>query len=389
MKKIITVGTTTQNNKMVNGQTMMFQMLVDKMRHRGVQPVIVDFGLSFKKDFGNQRISGKFSFIKLLDNFVSLISYLWALLANPKIPVYINTSQSRVGFLRDYVFIRLAKLFRRKVIGHQFGANYQAFYQSQSSALQKKIKETLELTDRFIVEGEYTKRQFAFLDDHENKVKAIPNGLPQEIVLENITPKKITSPVNILYLSNMIEGKGYWDVVEALNILQNKYHVSLQAVFAGQFLADTNDCLTQTPQEAKSLFFQKLKDYNLHDKTAYYPGLYGEEKKDNFNKANFFVLPSYYINEGQPVSVLEALAYGCVPIVTEYRLIPTMVNQDNGFFVDSKSPGQIAEKILYSLNNSVEYQQKSENGMRYFKDNFTADRYVDQILQIFDYEIQG
>lgn len=386
-KKIITVGTTTQNNRMVNGQTMMFQMLVDKMRHKGFRPVIVDFGLSIKSNYGNERVSGKFSFIKLLDNFRALIHYLCVLIANPGVPVYINTSQSKVGFLRDYFFIRLAKLFRRKVIGHQFGANYQSFYTSQSKEIQKRIKETLDLTDRFIVEGEYTKKQLYFVNDYLNKVIAIPNGLPQEIDQQNVAPKRISTPVQILYLSNMIEGKGYWDVLEAANILNNQYKIDLRLVFAGQFLADTNDEYTKSAEEAKRIFLQRLIDYGLEDKTVYYPGLYGTEKSINFLKAHFFILPSYYINEGQPVSVLEALAYGCVPIVTEYRLIPTMVNRDNGFFVDPKSPDQIAEKILYSLNNSADYCQKSENGILYYKNNFTVDRYVDQILQLFNYEI--
>lgn len=363
VKKVIMVGTTTQNNKMVNGQTMMFQMLVDKMKSREISPIIVDFGISVKKNFGATRVSGELNFIKFVDNIRAVISFFWALILNPGTMVYINTSQSKAGFIRDYLFIKIAKIFKRNVIGHQFGANYKSFYESQSASTQKKIKETLDNTDFFIVEGEFTKQQMSFVDQFEEKVKPVSNGLPQEINTEKILPKTIKEPVNLLYLSNMIEGKGFWDVLEAANLLQNHHYVDLNLVFAGQFLADVNDQITQNTEEAKTRFFLKLEEYGLADKTEYFPGLYGDQKSKYFQKSNFFILPSYYINEGQPVSVLEALAYGCVPVVTNYRLIPSMVNEENGFFVEAQSPHQIAEKVLFSLQHPKVYTQKSADAI--------------------------
>ncbi|WP_390454828.1 glycosyltransferase family 4 protein [Chryseobacterium sp. Alg-005] len=277
----------------------------------------------------------------------------------------------------------MAKLFKRKVIAHQFGANYEGFYNSQSPFLQKKIKNTIEKTDYFIVEGDYTKKQLSFVKDYENKVVSIPNGLPQKVKSDIIKPKNISEPIVILYLSNMIEGKGFWDVLEAGNLLYNKYNKNIKLIFAGRFLEDLEDTLCKTSEEARDLFSKKLKEYNLSDKTVYYEGLYGAQKEEAFLNAHFFILPSYYINEGQPVSVLEAIAYGCVPIVTEYRLIPSMVNNENGFFVKPKSPEEIAEKILESDDAPGMYRKKSENGIAFYEQNFTAEKYVSQILKLF------
>lgn len=387
LEKIIVVGTTTQNNKLVNGQSMMFQLFVDTLHEKNIKTLIVDFGRSLDKDFGDRRVSGQFNLIKLLDNVILAFKYFFVLLINPKIAIYINTSQSRIGFVRDYTFINLGKLFNRVIIAHQFGANYHNFFISQSQFLQKRIKETLDKVDFVIVEGDYTKKQFSFLSDFENKVVSIPNGLPQKLDEAEIKPKNIKEPVVLFYLSNLIESKGYWDVLEAANILQNTYHKNIRLIFAGKFLEDLEDEICKNSGDSRLRFYKKLKEYNLTDVTTYHEGLYGKKKAENFKLANFFLLPSYYINEGQPVSVIEALAYGCVPIVTEYRLIPSMVNIENGYFVKPKSPVQIADAILACISDPETYRLKSENAISFYHKNFTADKYVTRILKLYDQEI--
>lgn len=383
IKKLIAVGPTTQNNKLVNGQSMMFQMFVDHLAERNIETKIVDFGKSIKKNFGDERVSGKFNFTKLFDNVILIVRFVFVLLSNPGVPIYINTSQSKVGFIRDFFIINLANVFNRKIVAHQFGANYKTFYHNLSPTLKRTLKATLLKVTYFIVEGDYTKKQLDFLDNYKSLVRSIPNGLPERIDFNKITPKKINEPIKLFYLSNLIEGKGFWDVLEAGNILKNKYRRTIEIVFAGKFLKDTADEICKTTQEAKDLFSKKITEYGLSDNVTYVEGLYGEEKSDHFLASHFFILPSYYINEGQPVSILEAIAYGCVPIVTDYRLIPSMVNEENGFFVDPKNPKQIAERIVKCIENPELYEEKSRNAISFFHENFTAEKYVAQILDLF------
>lgn len=383
MEKIILVGTTTQNNKLVNGQSMMFQLLVDNLNERGIETKIIDFGKSFDNSFRDKRVSGKFSFIKLFDNLFLTFRFLFVLISNPNSPIYINTSQSKVGFFRDYLFITIGNIFNRNMVGHQFGANYENFYNQQSPNFQRKIKSTLDKLNYLIVEGDYTKNQMSFLDNYNDKVISIPNGLPEKVKTSIDLVKEINQPVVILYLSNLIESKGFWDVLEAGNILKNEYEIDIRLVFAGKFLTDLNDQLFKTAEDAKKHFFRKIDDYGLKNSYEYYEGLYGKEKEKKFKESNFFVLPSYYGNEGMPVSVLEALAYGCIPIVTKYRLIPSMVNENNGFFVEAKNPRQIADSIVICCRNPNLYKNKSREGISHYMDNFTADKYISQILKLF------
>lgn len=382
--KIIAVGITTQNNKLVNGQSMMFQLFMDELVVKNVKPIIVDFGVSLKKN-NDKRISGKFSILKMIDNILIFNKFLYTIVSNLGTPVYITTSQSKVGFIRDFLFINLSRMLGSKVVAHQFGSNYQHFYNSQSDFIKKNIRNTLQKADKIVVEGDFTKQQFNFLPDYEQKVVCIPNGLPEKINSSDIFAKNISNDktVNLIYLSNLIETKGYWDVLEAVNILVNERKLDVKATFSGRFLKDLGDTKFATATEAKDAFFHFLEKNNLQDRVKYYEGLFGSQKSEAFRNSHFFLLPSYYINEGQPVSIVEALAYGCVPIVTNYRLIPTMVNEDNGIFVNSKSPQKIADVIEKFINDPQKYEQHSQAGINFYLNNFTADKYVNRLMSLF------
>lgn len=382
--KIIAVGPTTQKNKIVNGQSMMFQLLVDQLLNRNIKTIVVDIGLSIFTNKVN-KVSGRFSLIKAIDYALILIKLFFILVFNPGQTVYLTTAQSKVGFIRDYFIINIARLFGSRIIGHQFGANYSGFYNSQSVFFKKKIKKTLGKTDKIVVEGDYTKKQFSFLTDYETKVYSLPNGLPENINSATIFPKKIlrNQSIKLLYLSNLIETKGFWDVLEAVDILVNKEKIEIEVVFAGKFLDSVDDKKFSNAVEAKKAFCEYIESNNLKKNVTYLQGLYGVEKSKAFMKSHFFLLPSYYINEGQPVSVVEALAYGCVPIVTEYRLIPMMVNKTNGFFVNSKSPDEIVTIIKKLSQDHDLYASYSESAINYYLERFTADKYTEKLISLF------
>lgn len=382
--KIIAIGPTTRNNKVLNGSSMMFQMFVDEMQRRNIEIIVLDLWKSlFNK--GNDRISGRISIYKLIDYTFLIFELFFILLFNQNQKVYLNTGQSKIGFCRDFIIINLSKLFGCKIIAHQFGANYIGFYNSQSDFIKREIAKTLAKTDIIIVEGDYTKKQFNFLPNYQTKVYSVPNGLPQKIDSSKIFAKKIDvkRPIKLFYLSNLIESKGYWDVLEAINILINDYKINISAVFSGKFLDSVDDIKFKKAEDARKVFFEYLEKNNLKDNIMYYEGLYGEKKAEEFKKAHFFILPTYYINEGQPVSILEALAYGCVPIVTKYRLIPTMVNEENGVFVNPKSPKEIAEKIKKLAEKPETYNELSQNAVNHYFDKFTAENYINRLISLF------
>ena len=56
--------------------------------------------------------------------------------------------------------------------------------------------------------------------------------------------------------------------------------------------------------------------------------------------------------EGQPISIIEAMASGNLIISTEHAGIPELVEDKvNGFLVNKKSPEEISDKLFFLANN--------------------------------------
>lgn len=371
MMRIIAIGAVSnKEKKRFSGQSIMFDGIIDKLSEHGDFTSVIDI---------SPKIQSGSVLFRSVDYFQILIKLFFKLIFNKWDVGYITTSQSKNGFIRDYLIIGLCKLFKVKVVAHQYGANYNQLLQSLNDKGMKRLTNMLDYVSIIIVEGQYMKEQYSFLPNYNNKVFIIPNGLPS--VGESALKAKhyeYEMPFKVFYLSNLIWSKGYFDVLKAADILVNERNRNVEFIFAGTFMSSADD---PQPGISNAISFKAfIKEHRLESVVKYYPGLYGKEKDEAFALSNVFVLPTYYINEGQPVSIIEAMAYGCVPVVTEYRHIPMMVTNDNGCFVKPQNPEQIADVIIKLMNNPVEYSEKSQACIQDYLEKFTFDKYTNRVI---------
>src|SRR5690625_1424118 len=88
-------------------------------------------------------------------------------------------------------------------------------------------------------------------------------------------------------------------------------------------------------------------------------------------ESDAFVLPTYYHNDAQPLSIIEALAAGTPVIATNYSGIPEVIDDGKeGLLIPSRSPGEIAEAV-----------QKLKDGDRWRRMSRTARARFDEQLQ--------
>lgn len=350
----------------------MFDGLVGQLKASGEFVTTVDISSRFKS---------KTVVLRSIDYAIILAKVLWHLILRRYDIAYVTTAQSKNGFMRDNVIISLFKLFKVKVVTHQYGANYKQLLDALGEVGKIKLIKMLNYCSAIIVEGQYMKDQYAFMEGYDKKVQVIPNGLPN-VGKSIMQPKEYSEeePFRMYYLSNLIWSKGYFDVLQAVDILINQYHKNVSCVFAGRFMTSVDD--VKPGISNKDDFDRFVLERHLENAISYYPGMYGDDKDMMFSKSNVFLLPTYYINEGQPVSIIEAMAYGCVPIVTEYRHIPMMVTRENGCFVEPKKPEQIAQTVINLMSNAEEYSEKSKRCIRDYKDHFTFEKYATNVINV-------
>lgn len=379
-QKILAIGQQTNPEKNIfSGQSMMFDALVNYLQEKGQNVLIVNLTSKY------QDIQvGKIYFKRIAEYIYIIIKSLLSFYKQRKGLLYITTAQTKGGFLRDFVFINIAKLLHYKILLQQFGSNFQSFYENLSPLLKKMVRNTFNKSSFIIVEGEFTKNQFSMITDYETKVIPVTNGLPERNIVSVNEGKYYdkNKSFNLIYLSYLIESKGYWDVLEAVNILRNQFNLNVSCVFSGIFKPSVDDERHSNIKEAEKEFHKFIDKNQLTDVVTYYKGLMGKQKAEAFLNANAFILPSYFKFEGQPVSVLEAMAYGVIPIVTRYRIIPEMVTEETGLFVEKKSPMQIAMNIKYLMQNGDIYHKISQKNIERYKNYFTIEKYCERIIAI-------
>jgi len=380
LKTIIAVGfrIDTKNNY-YTGQAAMIDLFIDIAQNNKFQ--VIPVALNYK--IGSDTKVGTTSILRIIDYFRIFSIIFYRLVTHPGSILYFSPVSNKIGFYRDAAVVYFAKLVGCKVFMQQFGCRFESFYETLSPLMQKIVRRTYMKATIITTEGMLAKDQLSILN-LDNKILIVNNGLPEKSIIEIKEGKEIDleKPFILLYLNNMIESKGYLDVLKATDILVNKYHKNIKTIFAGKFMSVIDDKIFKSTEEAKKYFFEFIKIHNLLNNIEYYPGLFGVEKAKIFIACNVFLLPTYYVFEGQPTVILEALAYGALPIVTRHSLIPEMINEDCGKFVDKQSPDSIVRGVLDLLNDHQEYHRLSSNCIIRFQENYTIKSYSEKIIKI-------
>ena len=146
--------------------------------------------------------------------------------------------------------------------------------------------------------------------------------------------------INVLFIAHCTREKGVFDTVEAIALANEKFaaegsDLRFRLTLIGAFASDT--------EEKELREFIRRRD--LQDSVAILGFVSDERKKQELRDADLFCFPTYYLAEGQPANLMEALAFGLPIVTTRWRAIPEMLSEEYPGFVDLKSPAQIAEKL--------------------------------------------
>lgn len=354
----------------LTGQSVSFKMLVSDLEDRGFKINLVDISRQSIKSIGSKGL------VRCYEVLNAYLKLLVAFILGSKI-CYITISQSSYGLFRDLLFVCTAKMFRVKVIAHLKGGNYDGFYFSKSFLVKFIIRGFLKMLDKLIVLGNGLVSMYDFIPDISNKIVVVNNGLPIKTHGFN---KKIKNgdKIQIVFLSNLIESKGYIDILHAVKILKYELGINIKAVFAGEFVKSPDD--TVNISKNKDNFFQFIERNSLSENIEYVGTINGSKKWKLLQDSHFFCLPTNYINEGQPVSIIEAMAFGCVILSTKYRAIPDLVEDNyNGNFVAFKNPQSIVDKIV-SIISEEKFDIMSKNSLNTYQSSFTHQIHLNNLI---------
>lgn len=226
--------------------------------------------------------------------------------------IYYSLAESSGGISRDYLMLNLLAKKNQNIYVHLLGGNN--FTKKIKTSFHGVIKSYISKCKGIVVEGE-TQAEIFYNLGHENIL--INKNYVEKLNTDPIDKLQLWEgkiPLKVLYLSNMLPGKGWLEVFKAAETLRD---ANIEFYFAGNADSDFINTLQSTPN------------------CEYMGFVNGEGKEDLFKRCHVFVMPTYYEYEGQPFSIIEAMSYGCL-IGTTYH----------SGIVDIFSDGRNGKRIL-------------------------------------------
>ncbi len=357
----------------VHGLAAAFGAFVDDVRRRGHAVELVDL---FPDKRPDAVVAGGRS--RLVALLPLLLPY-WRRLLGRRRTVYVAIAQSRGGFLRDCAFLWPAALLGHRLVVHLHGGNYGAFHAAQPRWLQALIAATLRRCDAIIVLGAGLRAMFDFDPALAARIAVVPNGLEPPPPAPR--PPRAAGRLRVLYLSNLIESKGWIEVLEAVARLRTDHGIDATVAFAGRFLANPSDDVRVTGEaQARALYDDLVARLGLTGHATWHGVVQGETKARLLAEADAFVLPTSYDAEGQPLSILEAMAAGAVVVATDYRAIPDMIIHDEtGLLIPQRDAAPLTEALLRLARDPALGDALAARARARQAERFTLARHVDAL----------
>ena len=217
---------------------------------------------------------------------------------------------------------------KKKVPLLYFVQGYEAYF--ENGAMYGAIELSYKIVDKIITVSSYLHREIKNNFGKDSLV--INNGINYDLIFKEKKTKKIKSIVIILRNNTM---KGDWLLMDIIKKVNNKYpKIDLNIVYMNEYV--------------------EFPKFNPITKVNKYLGPIDRESIINiFHNSDLYVDCS--LNEGFGLTPLEAMACGCIPIVSDsFGIEEYIINKKNGFIIkevnNSNKYLEIISKIIEDPN---------------------------------------
>ena len=290
------------------------------------------------------------------------LRFLYLLLRRKPDIVHIHAA-SRASFFRKLPMVVLSKLARSKIVYHHHGGGFMIFYNKESGyVLRAIIRWLLRIPEVIVALSEQWRENLHSIDPNL-PIIVLPNPAP----VPDFAPKRTKSRIQILFMGRLGHGKGIHDLLEAARILLLK-GTSFHIILCG----DGN----------LSYWARKSAELGVAESVEIRGWISGEAKKRAFSEADIYVLPSH--NEGLPMSILEAMAYGLPIVTTPVGGIPdAVVDSINGFLLPPGAPDILAARLRTLIANKSLREKMGYASREIVKERFGLSKVINSLEKLY------
>lgn len=263
--------------------------------------------------------------VKIWYAVYSYFFFIWYMLFVRSVKIVHIQGAAFASFERNVFFVKVGKLFGKKVVMHMHCADFESYY--NPSKHKQRIVDTINACDLYLVLSDSWKQYFESIGVKSNIIKVLNNTITPPVTKR---VKRSTDILNLLYLGVIGQRKGIYDILNALK--DNK------EMFEGKVVLRIGG--NQEEEKLQAC----INEYGLQGMVKFEGFVSGEKKIECLNWADVYILPSF--NEGLPIGILEAMSYRHPIISTPVGGIPEVVKDGiNGIMVKPGNVQEIAKAI--------------------------------------------
>ena len=305
--------------------------------------------------------------LKWLLNQVALMPRFFFFIIRNKIDfIHFNTDLTRLSILRDFPMVIAGSiLVQDRILLHIHGGHYlmnpparnTLFYYLISTML-KRAANNIVLSD--IEENEIRK-------NFQRTSTVMPNAVEVDGHIP-AGPKEFSGKLQLFFMGRMVRSKGIFLIAEALVGLSAYFHAfDLQLYGTGP---DLDEFVRQ---------LSRIKGLSFYNNGI----VKGAEKSKVVESSHIFLLPSLY-GEGLPIAMLESMASGCVPVVSDDASIGTVVKHGvSGYICTKGSSAALSTNLIRVFEQRDELQQLSKNAQKAIAESCNLQNYIADLNQLY------
>jgi glycosyltransferase involved in cell wall biosynthesis len=274
---------------------------------------------------------------------------------------YYQISQNRVGLIRDLFLLLPFRVARRRLIVHLHGGLLDTYLRDEAKILALLLRWALKnRRNRGIV-----------------LTQSLRHCLMPLLPVDRITPvantakvpawtrrKSFDGTLHVLYVGSFIDTKGYLELAGAVNSLAERgLPIELDLV---------GEAVTQSDADA-------VETIATHPTIHVRGVLTGDEKWQVFQKCHVLALPTRYPPEGQPISIIEAMAAGCAIVATRREGIVDTLSDEEAVLIEPEEGEALQanlERVLTALiEDYPEVERKGRAASKRFDEALTPPQF--------------
>jgi glycosyltransferase involved in cell wall biosynthesis len=256
-------------------------------------------------------------------------------------------------------YLVVAKLLHRSVVNQIHGGPNPLDFFPRSRFLTWILRQFLVRSDAVTIlsSGEFAAYR-AF--DGRIRLHLVPNAIDPSGLMDELRAVNQHDPLRLVYVGRIIESKGLFEIVDALRQLrQQGRRFTFQVAGSGRDEPRLRDAVRAA---------------GIEDCTCLLGTVFGVAKNRLWLESDVLVFPSRHA-EGLPYALLEAMAAGCVPIVTPVAAIPDVVQSGlHGFLVPANDPTRLAAAVAQLDDDRPTLAQMAQAARRRISESYTITR---------------